>query len=49
MQNEIDILNKTIYTTINNGAYKAGFSSDQQIYATAFHDYFQTLRELEKN
>ena len=48
VQNEIDILNKTIYTTINNGAYKAGFSSDQQIYATAFHDYFQTLRELEK-
>ncbi len=34
---EIDALNKTIYTTINNGAYKAGFSSDQTVYAAAFN------------
>jgi len=44
---EIDALNKTIYTAINNGAYKAGFSADQQIYANAFHDYFKTLDKLE--
>ena len=47
-QNEVNILNKKIYTTINNGAYKAGFSSDQKIYAKAFCEYFQTLSELEE-
>ena len=47
-RNEVNILNKKIYTTINNGAYKAGFSSDQQIYAKAFCEYFQTLSELEE-
>ena len=46
-RSEIDALNQTIYTSINNGAYKAGFSSDQQVYAKAFLDYFQTLDELE--
>ena len=45
---EIDALNQTIYTTINNGAYKAGFSSDQTVYAAAFESYFETLRQLEK-
>ncbi len=44
---EIDDLNALIYTTINNGAYKAGFSSDQAIYAAAFEAYFDTLSELE--
>ncbi len=41
-------LNDLIYTTINNGAYKAGFSSDQQVYANAFAAYFDTLETLEK-
>ncbi|MEM6954904.1 MAG: glutathione S-transferase C-terminal domain-containing protein [Myxococcota bacterium] len=43
----IDELNETIYVAINNGAYKAGFSSDQSVYAKAFERYFQTLAELE--
>jgi putative glutathione S-transferase len=47
LRNEIDALNHTIYTTINNGAYKAGFSSDQQVYRAAFCDYFETLDKLE--
>ena len=47
LRNEIDALNETIYTTINNGAYKAGFSSDQQVYAAAFGTYFETLDRLE--
>jgi putative glutathione S-transferase len=47
LRNEINALNDKIYTAINNGAYKAGFSSDQRIYAAAFQDYFQTLSELE--
>lgn len=45
---EIDALNTEIYTTVNNGAYKAGFSSDQATYAAAFTAYFNTLAQLEK-
>ena len=44
---DIDALNARIYSTINNGAYKAGFSSDQAVYATAFRAYFETLDWLE--
>lgn len=40
-------LNERIYVTINNGAYKAGFSSDQSVYAQAFKAYFETLAFLE--
>ncbi|MCP5089186.1 MAG: glutathione S-transferase [Rhodobacteraceae bacterium] len=44
---EIDALNANIYTKINNGAYKAGFSSDQAVYAAAFDAYFSMLAKLE--
>lgn len=44
---QIDDLNDQIYTNINNGAYKAGFSSDQAVYAAAFEAYFHTLDVLE--
>jgi putative glutathione S-transferase len=47
LREQIDTLNTMIYTNINNGAYKAGFSSDQAIYATAFQAYFETLSKLE--
>lgn len=43
----IAALNEVIYLTINNGAYKAGFSSDQAVYAAAFTAYFDTLSQLE--
>lgn len=43
----IDALNAEIYTAINNGAYKAGFSSDQAVYAAAFNAYFNTLSRIE--
>lgn len=48
LRNDIDALNEQIYNGINNGAYKAGFSSNQGVYATAFEDYFSTLDQLEK-
>ncbi|WP_417588632.1 glutathione S-transferase C-terminal domain-containing protein [Pararhodobacter oceanensis] len=48
LQAEIDTLNAQIYTAINNGAYKAGFSSDQSTYDAAFDLYFQTLNELDQ-
>ena len=44
---EIDALNTEIYTDINNGAYKAGFSADQAVYAAAFIAYFERLAKLE--
>ncbi len=44
---EIDALNERIYARINNGAYKAGFSSDQGVYAAAFEGYFAELDALE--
>ncbi|WP_109312510.1 glutathione S-transferase C-terminal domain-containing protein [Ruegeria sp. AU67] len=44
---EIDELNVQIYVAINNGAYKAGFSSDQNVYAASFGTYFKTLAQLE--
>ncbi|WP_424965231.1 glutathione S-transferase C-terminal domain-containing protein [Dinoroseobacter sp. S375] len=47
-QAEIRELNELIYTTINNGAYKAGFSSDQEVYATAFAAYFDSLERLDQ-
>lgn len=47
LREDIDGLNALIYTTINNGAYKAGFSSDQSIYEAAFNAYFDTLQTLD--
>jgi len=47
VRKDIDALNTIIYTAINNGAYKAGFSTDQAIYAQAFEIYFDTLAKLE--
>lgn len=42
-QDQIAVLNERIYVAINNGAYKAGFSSDQAVYENAFRAYFDTL------
>ena len=47
LRDEINALNSEIYTNVNNGAYKAGFSSDQSVYAAAFNAYFSTLDRLE--
>jgi putative glutathione S-transferase len=48
IREEIDTLNEHIYVNINNGAYKAGFSSSQEVYAEAFANYFDALETLEK-
>lgn len=47
LREEVDTLNQSIYVNINNGSYKAGFSSDQATYAAAFQKYFEALGELE--
>jgi putative glutathione S-transferase len=33
---DIDAMNTDIYTAINNGSYKAGFSAQQEVYDRAF-------------
>lgn len=48
LADQIDSLNDLIYININNGAYKAGFSSSQDVYADAYKSYFATLETLEK-
>jgi putative glutathione S-transferase len=47
LRDDIDALNADIYRDINNGAYKAGFSSDQAVYAAAYKAYFDRLARLE--
>ena len=46
LQDQIDTLNQQIYVAINNGAYKAGFSSDQTVYRDAYLAYFDMLDQL---
>jgi len=47
VQTHIDSLDTEIYQSINNGASNADFSSDQNVYATAFAAYFSMLDKLE--
>jgi putative glutathione S-transferase len=44
---QIDALNDRIYDTLNNGVYKAGFATEQDVYAEAARGVFATLGELE--
>lgn len=44
---EIDALNQQIYNAVNNGACKAGSSSDQAVYAATYDAYFAALEQLE--
>jgi len=45
---EIDALNAWIYTDINNGAYKAGFTDSQAAYELAFDRLFSALERLDR-
>jgi glutathionyl-hydroquinone reductase len=44
---EIDALNAEIYTSVNNGVYRAGFATDQAVYAAAAEGVFNELDRLE--
>lgn len=44
---EIEALNTSLYTDLNNGVYQAGFASSQQAYEEAYGKVFATLDELE--
>ncbi|WP_433477615.1 glutathione S-transferase family protein [Spirillospora sp. CA-142024] len=45
---EIDELNALVYTTVNNGVYKAGFATSQDAYEEAFDALFDTFGRLEE-
>lgn len=43
----IDEINDWIYTDIANGSYKAGFSSNQEVYEKAYEKFFAALDRLD--
>jgi putative glutathione S-transferase len=45
---EIDALNEQIYPAVNNGVYRAGFTTSQQAYEAAFDELFAELDRLEQ-
>ncbi len=44
---QVEELNATIYETVNNGVYGAGFATTQRLYEQAAYAVFKTLDELE--
>ena len=46
-RSEIDRLNESIYETVNDGVYRAGFATSQKAYETAVFTLFETLDGLE--
>lgn len=47
LREEIDTLNEYIYSSINNGVYRAGFATSQAAYGEAFNEIFTALDKLE--
>jgi putative glutathione S-transferase len=45
---EIDAINALVYSTINNGVYRAGFATSQEAYEEAFRDLFAALDTVER-
>jgi len=47
LRGEIDRLNEVVYSTVNNGVYRAGFATSQDAYEEAARGIFATLDLLE--
>lgn len=47
LRKEIDGVNERIYTTINNGVYRAGFATSQEAYEEAYDTLFATMDWIE--
>jgi putative glutathione S-transferase len=47
-RDEIERLNEWIYETLNNGVYKAGFATKQDVYEREAREVFQTLDAMEE-
>ena len=48
LRSEIDDINARVYSTVNNGVYKAGFATTQTAYEEAVLPLFETLDWLEE-
>ena len=48
LRGEIDLLNRRIYDTVNDGVYKAGFATTQEAHEAAVTALFETLDWLEE-
>ena len=48
LADQIDALNERIYEHLNNGVYRAGFSTDQLVYEQAVSEVFAMLDELDE-
>ncbi|HFU4190350.1 TPA: glutathione S-transferase family protein [Streptococcus suis] len=49
LQAEIDAMNDFVYPNINNGVYKAGFSTNQEVYEKEVKNLFAALDKLEEH
>ncbi|MGQ7508938.1 glutathione S-transferase family protein [Streptococcus suis] len=49
LQAEIEAMNDFVYPNINNGVYKAGFSTNQAVYEKEVKNLFAALDKLEKH
>ena len=47
LRDDIDEINTVVYSTVNNGVYKAGFATSQEAYDEAVFALFETLDALE--
>jgi len=48
LRDNIDQINTMVYDKINNGVYKAGFATDQNVYQEAVENLFEALEEIEQ-
>ncbi len=48
LRDQIDALNESIYESVNNGVYTAGFTTRQDVYEQAFEKLFDALDQLEE-
>ena len=46
LREEIDQVNKLVFTDVNNGVYRAGFAGTQEAYEKAYHRLFDRLDSL---
>src|SRR5210317_912603 len=47
LRDEIDEINARVYSTVNNGVYKAGFATSQEAYEEAVEPLFESLEWLD--
>ncbi len=48
LRDEIDQVNQRVYDTVNNGVYKSGFATAQDVYENAYRELFDSLDWLDE-